>query len=91
MIYQHSPIAVDISRVKAIWKEYLPKGGNLVFEFDDLVQYIENPFTEEKELQSFPNSPVKIYFENKDFLATAFEEWVDMWEDFKSGEGWFIC
>lgn len=86
MIYQHSPIAVDISRVKAIWKEYHPKGGNLVFEFDDLVQYIDNPFTEEKELQSFPNSPVKIYFDNKDLLATCFYEWVEMWEGFKKGE-----
>lgn len=86
MINYSGSIAVDFSRVKGIRKEYLSKGGNLVFEMDDLCQWIENPFTEEKELQSFPNSPIKYYFELTDHLDGCFDEWVEIWAEWREKE-----
>lgn len=83
MITYNGSCAVDLSHIKAIRKEYEPQGGYLVFDLDDIVQLVENPQTGEKELHPFPNSPVKIYYDSKDTLQVYFEEWVEIWEEFR--------
>jgi hypothetical protein len=88
MIYHDMTRSVDLSLVKAIHKEYIPtNGGYLVFELNDFVHLIENPERGQKELRSFPNSPIKFHFKDGDSLRAYFDEWVEMWGGFKRGEG----
>ncbi len=76
-------IAVDISTIKAIKKEYLNQGGNLIFEFNDIVINIENSETQAPEFHSFPNSPVEYYFDTSDSLRVHYEEWIEYWDEYK--------
>lgn len=83
MIHYNGGIAVDLTDIKAIKTEYLKKGGNLVFEFNNLIIPVENKESGELELKSFPNDSVLHYFEHSDSLTAYFEEWVETWQDSK--------
>lgn len=83
MISYNSGFAINLLTVKSIYIEYLKLGGNLVFELNNLIIPFNNPETEETELRSFPNEPVKYYIEGSDSLRAYFEEWVDMWQESK--------
>lgn len=76
-------IAVDISTIKAIKLEYLKQGGNLIFEFNDIVINIESSETEVPDFHSFPNSPVEYYFDTSDSLRAYYEEWIEYWDEYK--------
>lgn len=82
MITNNGSCAVNLSNIKGIRKEYEPQGGLLVFDLDDIVVLVENPQTGEKELRSFPNSPIKMFYDSKDALQAYFEEWAELWSDF---------
>ena len=84
MITYNGSLAIDLSTVKSIFIEYLDKGGNLVFELNNLIILFTNPETDETKLHSFPNDPVKYYYDNSDSLHAYFEEWVGWWKDSKS-------
>ena len=81
MITYNGSLAIDLSTVKSISIEYLKPGGNLVFELNNLILSVENPQTEELELRSFPNEPVRYYFDSSDSLHAFYEEWVGYWKD----------
>ena len=81
MINYNGSFAIDLSTVKSIFIEYLKPGGNLVFELNNLIIPITDPETDEIKLHSFPNEPVKYYFDSSDSLHAYFEEWVGYWED----------
>jgi len=68
MITYNGSCAIDLSTVKSIFIEYLDKGGNLVFELNNLIIPFTDPETNETKLHSFPNKPVKYYYENSDPL-----------------------
>lgn len=77
-------ITVDLATVKAIRIEYAEKnGGFLIFDFNDMVQTVTDPLTEEIRLQSFPNSSVKHFFDSLDLLKAYYDEWTDYWNDYK--------
>ena len=84
MINYNGSFAIDLSTVKSIFIEYLKPGGNLVFELNNLIIPITDPETDEIKLHSFPNEPVKYYFDSSDSLHAYFEEWVGYWKDSKS-------
>lgn len=86
MIFQNGGLALDISQVKAIKKEYLNTGRNLVFELNNYVSTIINPETGEMELKSFPNDPVVEYFETSESADAYFDEWVEIWEDYRKSK-----
>lgn len=81
MITYNGSLAIDLSTVKSIFIEYLDKGGNLVFELNNLIIPFTDPETDEIKLHSFPNEPVKYYYDSSDSLHVYFEEWVEMWKD----------
>ena len=83
MILHHGGIAIDLSEIKAIKTEYLSQGGNLIFEFNNLIIPIKNEESGNVELRSFPNNPATHYFETSDTLRAYFDEWVEMWQDSK--------
>ena len=84
MINYNGSFAIDLSTVKSIFIEYLKPGGNLVFELNNLIIFFTDPETDEIKLHSFPNEPVKYYFDSSDSLHAYFEEWVGYWKDSKS-------
>ena len=81
MINYNGSFAIDLSTVKSIFIEYLKPGGNLVFELNNLIIPFADPDTEETTYHSFPNEPVKYYFDSSDSLHAYFEEWVGYWKD----------
>ena len=81
MITYNGSLAIDLSMVKSIFIEYLKPGGNLVFELNNLIIPFADPDTEETTYHSFPNEPVKYYFDSSDSLHAYFEEWVGYWKD----------
>ena len=81
MITYNGSLAIDLSTVKSIFIEYLKPGGNLVFELNNLIIPFADPDTEETTYHSFPNEPVKYYFDSSDSLHAYFEEWVGYWKD----------
>lgn len=83
MIAHDNSLAIDLSQVKSIYIKYQKKGGDLVFELNNLILPIENPETGAEELRSFANEPVRYYFDDRDTLRAYFEDWVKMWEDYK--------
>ena len=83
MITYNGSLAIDLSMVKSIFIEYLKPGGNLVFELNNLIIPFTDPDTEETTYHSFPNEPVKYYFDSSDSLHAYFEEWVGYWKDSK--------
>ncbi len=84
MITHNGSLAIDLSTVKAIRMEYLNKGRNLVFDLNNILIPIENSDTGEIELKSFPNDPIIHFFDNSDSCIAYFEEWVELWEEFKT-------
>ncbi len=83
MITYNGSLAIDLSKVKSIFIEYLKPGGNLVFELDNLIIPLTDPDTDETTYHSFPNEPVKYYFDSSDVLRAYFEEWVQLWQESK--------
>ena len=83
MITYNGSLANDLSTVKSIYIEYLKPGGNIVFELNNLIIPFADPDTEETTYHSFPNEPVKYYFDSSDSLHAYFEEWVGYWKDSK--------
>ncbi len=83
MIAHDNSLAIDLSEVKSIYITYQKKGGDLVFELNNLILPIENPETGAEELRSFANEHVRYYFDDRDTLRAYFEDWVKMWEDYK--------
>ena len=83
MITYYGSFAIDLSTVKSIFIEYLDKGGNLVFELNNLIIPFTDPETDETKYHSFSNEAVKYYFDSSDSLHAYFEEWVGLWEDSK--------
>lgn len=81
MITYNGSLAIDLGTVKSIFIEYLDKGGNLVFELNNLIIPFTDPDTDKTTLHSFPNEAVKYYFDSSDSLHAYFEEWVGMWKD----------
>lgn len=87
MIHEYSGIAVDFSRVKAIRREYTsPGGGYLVFELDNLVHLHPNEETGKLEIHSLPNDPIKHHFDTSDALSAYFDEWVEIWVNWREKE-----
>jgi len=86
MITHHGGIAIDFSQIKAIKTEFLTQGGNLIFEFNNIIEPVLNEETGDFEMKSFANNSVAYYFEDKDMLRLYFQEWVEMWEDYKKNK-----
>lgn len=83
MITLHGGIAIDFSQLKAIKTDYLTHGGNLIFQFNNIIVSVLNEETGNFEIKSFANDSVAHYFETRDMLRAYFEEWVELWEDYK--------
>ena len=84
MIIQDGTIAVDLADVKAIRLEFLHNGGNLIFDFNNLLIPFENQESGTMELNSFPNDSISHFFETSDTLRAYFDEWVGYWRDSKN-------
>jgi len=86
MIIEHCGIAVDFSRVKAIRREFASPGGYLVFELDNLIHLHHNEENGKLEIHSLPNEPIRHYFDTSDGLHAYYDEWVEIWEEFRKEE-----
>ena len=78
MISQHMGLALDLSKVKAIYIDDM----KLVFELDNILQVIYNEDLEEDELKSFPNTPVMVEYSSMNTLHECFKRWVELWEEY---------
>lgn len=79
MITQHMGLALDLSKVKAIYIDDM----KLVFELDNILLKVYNEDTEEEELRSFQNAPVIKEFMYIDNLSESFNAWVKLWKEYK--------
>ena len=79
MITQHMGLALDLSKVKAIYIDDM----KLIFEVDNILQKVFNELTEEEEIRSFQNAPVIKEFMYIDNLSESFNAWVKLWEEYK--------
>ncbi|RZK49273.1 MAG: hypothetical protein EOO99_06340 [Pedobacter sp.] len=79
MITQHMGLALDLSKVKAIYIDDM----KLIFEVDNILQKVFNELTEEEEIRSFQNAPIVKEFMYIDNLSESFKAWVAMWEEYK--------
>ena len=84
MITHNGSLAIDLSIVKSIYIDYLKPGGNLVFELNKIIIPFNNPEKGNIRLHSFPNEPIKYHFDSSDILNAYFEEWVEMYNLYKS-------
>ena len=84
MIIQNGGLAIDLSEVKAIHTEFLQQGGYLDFELNNMLIPVYNDDTELTELKLFANDPVKYYIETSDSLRAYFDEWVEIWQNYKN-------
>jgi len=79
MISQYMGLALDLSKVKAIYIDDM----KLIFEVDNILQKVFNELTEEEEIRSFQNAPIVKEFMYIDNLSESFKAWVAMWEEYK--------
>jgi len=79
MITQHMGLALDLSKVKAIYIDDM----KLVFELDNILLKVYNEDTEEEELRSFQNAHVIKEFMYIDNLSESFNAWVKLWKEYK--------
>ncbi|MGX9987138.1 hypothetical protein [Soonwooa purpurea] len=73
MITNQGGISIDFSPVKAIKREFLTQGGNLIFEFNNIIEPVLNEETGDFEMKYFANDSVAHYFEDKDMLRLNFQ------------------
>ncbi|SFH77803.1 hypothetical protein [Halpernia frigidisoli] len=83
MINYNGDLAIDLDTVKAIKMVFLPQGGNLIFEFNNMIVPIKNEDTGEMELKSFRNDAISHYIDMRDSLRAYFDEWVEFWQESK--------
>ena len=85
----HSGLTIDISLVKCIKHGTTydgPKRHVLTFEFQTRFIYIQNPATEEYELQAVQDS-TELDFPSFERLETAADEWEAIWQDYLDDHG----
>lgn len=79
MITQHMGLALDLSKVKAIYIDDM----KLVFEFDDMLKTVFNTESSSYEIRTFTNLPIMQEFTAMDTLHDCFNAWVGIWREYQ--------
>ena len=77
MIMDYEGVAIDMSNVKAIRMN----GMDLIFEFNTVLQYLENPFSKQVELHPVDNSPLVVSFKISEHMTAAYSYWLENWKE----------
>lgn len=79
MIAQHMGLALDLSKVKAIYIDDM----KLIFDVDNILLKVYDEDSEAYELHSFQNAPIVKEFMYMDNLSESFKAWIALWEEYK--------
>lgn len=79
MIAQYMGLALDLSKVKAIYIDDM----KLIFEVDNILLKVYDEDSEAYELRSFQNAPIVKEFMYMDDLSESFKAWIALWEEYK--------
>lgn len=80
-LYSDGSFTADLSRIKAIQKNYETK--QLIFDFNSRAEFRINPETDEEEMLEIAEFPVyTVPYAGSDQMNAYYDEWVEVWSEY---------